>query len=114
MNKVFYISSSLLLICIPFILWSPALLMPDIIFPLRVDSVYLQFQKDQFIKSHTGSDLLMADSIFNFNPADVGLKYSAFEVKTLDDLVLKGWYIPVDDTDAASLLVLFLCRGDRG
>jgi len=102
---LYHIIAFLLLAIAAFILFSSSLVLPDLIYPQRIDSLYVQFQKEQFLKEHPNNEAT-ADSLFIFNPADIGLKYQPFDVKTTDGLTLKGWYIPADDSDAVSLLVL--------
>src|SRR5438093_5963894 len=92
-QQLYYITATLLLGAAVFILLSPSLVIPDLIYPQRIDSVYLQFQKNQFLKDHAG-DRAAADSLFIFNPSDVGLQYKSFSIITLDSFVLKGWFIP--------------------
>src|SRR5205807_2567971 len=95
----------LLLFTAAFIFLSPSLVMPALIYPQRIDSLYIQFQKEQYLKLHPNEGAV-ADSLFIFNPSDLGLKYEPFNIRTIDSLVLKGWFIPADNTEAVSILVL--------
>lgn len=73
----------------------PTVVMPDLIYPQRLDSTYIAFHHN----NGDSSELL-------FNPSDVGLSYESFEVKTIDSVILKGWYIPQSDSEAATLVVI--------
>ncbi len=104
-NRIFFAFASILLCIAAFILWIPSLVTPDLIQPLRVDSMYIEYQRNQM--SHDqAANFSSIDSTIFFNPGDLGLIYKDFNVKTSDSLTLRGWMIEAEDSDANTILIL--------
>lgn len=95
-GRVFYFISSIIFLLGIFIVLSPALLIPDVIFPVRIDSTYIAFHAGQQTES---------DSIL-FSPSDLDLKYSEIQVTTIDHLNLNGWFVSATDTPANTIIIL--------
>lgn len=95
-GRIFYFFSALLVLIGSFILLSPSLITPDLIYPNRIDSTYIAYHSFQ---EGANPDTLL------FNPTDVGLKYSELKVITTDGLTLKGWITFVEDTPANTIII---------
>lgn len=104
-NRVFFSFASLLGCIGVFILIVPSLVTPDLIQPKRIDSLYMEYQRMQIFNDQPGN-FASIDSTILFNPSDLGLEYRNFDVNTPGGLVLRGWFIPVNDTNANTILVL--------
>ena len=96
LGRIFYFISSIFFLAGAFIFLSPILLIPDLIYPLRVDSTYISF--------HAAIDGNNPDSIL-LKPSDVGLKYSDVKIITNDDLQLNGWFVGAEDSMANTILI---------
>lgn len=96
LGRIFYFISSLFFLTGAFIFLSPTLLIPDLIYPVRIDSAYIAF--------HANMDGNNIDSLL-LNPSDVGLKFSDMKIITNDDLQLNGWYVGADDSMANTILI---------
>lgn len=104
-NRVFFAFASLFACIAVFILLVPTLVTPDLVRPDRVDSTYIEFQREQlFIEQPQNFKTI--DSTLFFNPGDLGMAYEAFDVMTFDSLILRGWYIADDDSNANTILLL--------
>ncbi len=88
-----------------FIFLSPYLMMPSLIYPVRVDSLYVHNEQVKTSLEEKGANVQNA-KIFLFNPSSVNLYYENFNVRTKDSLILRGWYIPVNDEEATTILIL--------
>jgi alpha/beta superfamily hydrolase len=104
-NRVFFSFASLLLLVAVFILIVPTLVTPDLLEPDRIDSSFIEFQRQQLFNTHPENFAAIDSTIF-FSPTDLNLKYSNITVFTADSLKLNGWYISADDTNANTILVL--------
>src|SRR6185436_12069370 len=104
-NRVFFSFASLLLLVAFFILIVPSLVTPDLLQPDRIDSSFVEFQRQQLFNTHPESFEAIDSTIF-FSPADLNLEYSNITVWTADSLKLNGWYISAGDTNANTILVL--------
>lgn len=96
-GKIFYFVSSLVVLIGGFVFLSPSLLTPDLIYPERIDSVYIAFHSDMVTNP---------ENILMFNPSAVDLKYSDIQVKTIEGFPLNGWYVYAADTPANTILIL--------
>ncbi len=101
--KVFYLFSSLLLLTAAFIIFSPTLISPELINPVRIDSLYITLQKAQASNSQDSSD---NSSTLFFNPSEVNLRYENFDVTTTDKQILRGWFVSCDDSIANTLIII--------
>src|SRR5438874_835960 len=97
LNKLFYSFASLLLLAAAFIFLCRVFITPELIYPMRIDSLYVRYEVNR-VKGNTSSVL--------FNPASLGLKYKNFDVKTTDNLTLRGWYVTCDDSEANTILII--------
>src|SRR5690349_4190448 len=88
-----------------FIYLSPYFMMPSIIYPVRVDSLYVHNEQIKSTLNEPGANTQNQKS-FLFNPSSVNLYYENFNVRTFDSLTLKGWYIPAEESEAATILIL--------
>ena len=104
-NRVFFSFASLLVLIAFFILIVPTLVMPDLLEPDRIDSSFIEFQRQQLFNTHPESFEAIDSTIF-FSPGDLNLEYSNITVWTADSLKLNGWYISAGDTNANTILVL--------
>lgn len=96
LGRIFYFISSLFFLAGAFIFLSPILLIPDLIYPVRIDSTYLTF--------HASLDGNNVDSML-LNPTDVGLEYSDMKIITNDNLQLNGWYVSAEEKKANTILI---------
>ena len=96
LGRIFYFISSLFFLIGTFIFLSPILLIPDLIYPNRIDSTYISFHST--LNGNNGDSLLLT-------PADVGLKFSEMKIITDDDVQLNGWYVRTEDSLANTILL---------
>ncbi len=101
LNKLFYSVASLLLLFAAFIFLCKVFITPELIYPHRVDSLYVRYEVERNINSSTGKNVQAF-----YNPSSLGMHYENFNVKTSDGLTLSGWYIPTDAEDANTLLII--------
>jgi uncharacterized protein len=99
MSKVFKTVCIVLLLLGTFVAFLPTLVMPDLIYPERIDSNYVLFQHERFRADEHQPEIYLT-------PADLNLVYEDVEVHADDSALLKGWYIPLNDTDAATLVIV--------
>src|SRR5689334_20944150 len=100
LNKLFYSIASVLILVAAFIFLCKVVITPELIYPLRVDSLYVKYE----VENNDGSNGKPAGTFFN--PSSLGMTYENFNVKTLDGLTLRGWYVPSDVPDANTLLII--------
>src|SRR5689334_12838871 len=106
MRKRFLSLAELLLICILVMsITVPFIVMPDILYPERVDSLYVKNQELKYLQGDS-SVLKKNASVFLYNPGSLNLPYENFEARALDSAVLKAWYIP--STSPQNFLVLVI------
>ncbi|MBL0105018.1 MAG: alpha/beta hydrolase [Bacteroidetes bacterium] len=96
LNKLFFATGAVVMLLAGFIAIAPSALTCDLIYPNRIDSIWVCY--------HARFDPAIDSTILN--PGDLRLKYSDFNVRTADSLLLKGWYIPAADTPANTILIL--------
>lgn len=84
---------------------TPIFSITELIYPVKIDSVYLRAQQLKYER-----DLSMgrakSGKIFLYNPTQLGLLNKEINVKTKDSVELKGWY--VTDSTIKSTVVLIL------
>jgi uncharacterized protein len=83
----------------------PFIVMPDIIYPERVDSLYIKNQEMKLL-SGDSSVLKKNASVFLYNPGSLHLDYENLEVRALDSALLKAWYIPSQNPQNFLVLIL--------
>jgi pimeloyl-ACP methyl ester carboxylesterase len=105
LNKFFYSVASLLLIVAAFTFASPFFVSPDLIYPVRVDSLYVKYESEQSVKAGIHDSLGKGNSML-FSPASLGMEFEKFDVKTSEGLILRGWYAACRDEDANTLLII--------
>jgi alpha-beta hydrolase superfamily lysophospholipase len=101
LNKLFYSIASLLLLFAGFIFLCKLLIAPELIYPLRVDSLYVKYEAEHAINNSVVKPVPPL-----YNPSSLGMKYDNFNVKTMDGLTLSGWYVRSEDEGANTLLIL--------
>src|SRR5690349_16984160 len=104
-NRIFFAFASLLILIAVFILLVPSLVIPDLLEPQRIDSTYLEFQRQQAFQEQP-SNFASIDSTIFFNPGDLHMEFSNMDVMTPDSLLLRGWYISSGDSNANTFLLL--------
>ena len=105
LNKVYYSLASLLLLLAAFIFLCPVFVTPDLIYPNRVDSLFVRFESERVIKSAMPGQLVKQLPVL-FNPGSLDLSYQQFNVRTGDNKILRGWYISADDAEANTILIV--------
>ncbi len=105
LNKFFYSVASLLLLIAAFIFASTFFVAPDLIYPVRVDSLYVKYESERATRTASHDSLGKALPVL-FNPSSLGMKYEKFDVQTADGLILRGWYIANGDEEANTLLII--------
>lgn len=105
LNKFFYSVASLLLIIAAFIFACPFFITPEIIYPVRVDSLYVKYESERTMKATTRDSSGKSLPLL-FNPSSLGMNYENLSVKTTDGLLLHGWYVACDDDEANTLLII--------
>ncbi len=106
LNKIYYLISSLLAFLAAFIYFSPVVVTTDFIYPLRIDSMYVTLHDKLPDEEMLPPETVYEDVIRLYNPASLGLEYSEFDVKTLDNLILRGWYVAAPDTPSNTIILL--------
>jgi len=105
LNKFFYSIASLLLLLAAFMFCSPFFVAPDLIFPLRVDSIYVKYESEKNAKSAPRDSLGRVLPIL-YNPSSLNVHYENVTVRTIDGLTLNGWYVASGDSEANTLLII--------
>lgn len=105
-NKVYYLVSSLLAFLAAFIYFSPVVVTTDFIYPLRIDSLYVTLHDKLPDEEALPPEINYEDFIRLYNPGSIALDYSNFDVKTLDNLILRGWFVAASDTPANTIILL--------
>ncbi len=95
-GKIYYFISAILFLSGAFIFLTPSLLTPDLIYPERIDSAYIVYHAAQM----EGIDTIL------LNPKDLELDYSDIRVKTVDGILLKGWFVASADTPANTIIII--------
>ncbi len=106
LNKFYYLLSSVFAFLAVFIYFSPGLVMPDFIYPLRIDSNYVRLHFSPADEKPVSPEDEYAEDLPMFNPGSIGLHYTNFNVKTLDHFILRGWYVPAPDTPANTIILI--------
>src|SRR5258706_1983681 len=106
MKRRFLSFAELMLICVLVMsITVPFLVLPDILYPERIDSLYVKNQELKLLQEDSSAAKKNA-SVFLYNPGSLNLAYENFEVRALDSAVLKAWYIPSDNQQNFIVLVL--------
>lgn len=82
----------------------PFVVMPDILYPERMDSLYVQNMEIKFMQSDSSER--KSRQQFLYNPSSLHLSYKNFEVKTADSVRINAWYIPSDATQNFVVVIL--------
>jgi len=104
LNKFFYSIAAMLLLIGAFIFACPFFITPEIIYPVRVDSLYVRFESEH--SRSLNHDSLAIQSPAFFNPSSLGMKYENFDVQSPGGITLSGWYVSAEDADANTILLL--------
>lgn len=105
LTSVAFLFDFALLAIAGFIYFSPYFIMPTLIYPVRVDSLYVHNEQIKASLDEPGM-APQGPKTFLYNPSSVDLYYENFDVRTTDSLLLRGWYIPAKDSDATTILLL--------
>ncbi|REJ82985.1 MAG: alpha/beta hydrolase [Bacteroidetes bacterium] len=105
LSKIYYLCSSLLLFLSAFVFLSPGLISPDMIYPKRIDSVYIELHDVKFA-GEIVSKQTSEDETKLFNPLSLGIPYTEFKVVSDDALQIDCWFIPVEDSAANTIVLL--------
>src|SRR5258705_12955283 len=104
--KRFLSLAELLLICILVMsITVPFIVMPDVLYPQRIDSLYVKNQEMKFLQGDSSAVKKNAE-VFLYNPGSLNMMYESFETRALDSVVLKAWYIPSDNPQNFLVLIL--------
>jgi alpha-beta hydrolase superfamily lysophospholipase len=101
LNKLFYSVASLLLFFAAFIFLCRVFITPELIYPHRIDSLYVKYEVERSVNNLTGKNVQAF-----YNPSSLGMKYENFNIKTADGILLYGWYIASDEPEANTLLII--------
>src|SRR5436190_13111171 len=77
----------------------------ELINPTRVDSMYVKVQEIDY-NTHQGQSDNKRNTHFYYSPADFNMPYNELEVKTIDSLILKGWYISSNDRNNHTTILI--------
>ena len=84
---------------------APFVVMPDILYPDRMDSLYVKTREIKFLQSDSTSEKKNHEA-FLYNPRSLNLPYENFEVKTKDSVTIKAWWIPSEAKQNFLVIVL--------
>jgi alpha-beta hydrolase superfamily lysophospholipase len=70
----------------------PFVVMPDIIYPQRMDSLYVKSLEIKFMQGDSSGK--KTGQQFLYNPSSLNLSYKDFHVITTDSIRIDAWYIP--------------------
>src|SRR5690349_14490619 len=99
--------AELLLICVLVMSMTvPFMVMPDVLYPERIESLYVKNQELNFLQGDSSSAGKKASDVFLYNPGSLHMEYDNLEVRALDSAVLKAWYIPSDNPQNFLVLIL--------
>ncbi|MBL0105230.1 MAG: hypothetical protein IPP51_16530 [Bacteroidetes bacterium] len=96
LNKLFFATGAVVMLLAGFIAIAPSALTCDLIYPNRIDSIWVCY--------HARFDPAIDSTILN--PGDLRLKYSDFNVRTADSLLLKAGTFPRSRHSANTILIL--------
>ncbi len=105
LNKFFYSIASLLLLAAAFMFASPFFVSPDIIYPVRIDSLYIKYEAERTDRSMFHDSLGRPLPVL-YNPSSLGLTYENMIVRADDGILLRGWYVACGDEEANTLLIV--------
>ncbi|MCC7231742.1 MAG: alpha/beta hydrolase [Bacteroidia bacterium] len=105
LNRFYYLVSALMIFAGAFMYLSPSLISPDLIYPVRVDSVYARLYSDPVRENPGNEDERDTEWTF-FTPMSFGLPYDTLRVISDDGIALDGWFVAAADTPANTLLIL--------
>jgi alpha-beta hydrolase superfamily lysophospholipase len=77
----------------------------EILTPLRVDSLYVKSQEVDYLRQQENMDNKVMPHFFQ-SPADLHLCFTDLEIRTADSLRLKGWYLPSDNYNNSTLVLI--------
>ena len=83
---------------------APFVVMPDILYPERMDSLYVRNLEIKFQQSDSAAK--KNQQPFLYNPSSLNLAYENFEVITQDSVRIKAWYIPSDAEQNFAVVIL--------
>jgi len=104
-TSISFLFDFLLIAIAGFMFFSPYFIMPSLIYPVRVDSLYVHNEQIKYSLDEGNPNAKNAKT-FLFNPLSLNLEYEDFDVRTKDSLTLRGWYIPSEEEEATTVLVL--------
>ena len=77
----------------------------EILTPVRIDSLYVKAQEVDFRRQQENSDSKIKPHFF-LSPSDLHLCYTDITIRSADSLLLKGWYIPSDNYNNSTLILI--------
>jgi len=83
----------------------PFVVMPDILYPDRMDSLYVKSLELKYIQSDTSATKKRPED-FLYNPGSLNLPYKNFEVITNDSISINSWYIPSEAKQNFIVIIL--------
>lgn len=104
-NKLFYAVASLLFLVAAFLYLIRFFITPELIYPIRIDSLYVKYEAERNAVFSSDDQPEKSIQVY-FNPLMLGMPYDLFDVKTFDGLLLKGWFIPSQEENANTLLIV--------
>ncbi len=105
LNKFFYLITGLLFLLAAFIFACPFFITPELICPVRVDSLYVKYESEKNAISNP-QDVVVKINPPLYNPGSLGMAYQNFNIKTADSLTLRGWYVSTGEEESNTLLII--------
>ena len=93
-KKVLSLAELTLVFFIVMCMAAPFMVMPDILYPERMDSLYVQRMEIKYLQNDSPDNKNKQQ--FLYNPSSLNLSYRNFEVITADSVKINAWYIPSD------------------
>lgn len=93
-KRIWSLAELMLVFIIVMSMAAPFVVMPDILYPQRMDSLYVRNMEIKYLRSDSAER--KSRQQFLYNPASLNLSYVDFEVTTADSVRIHAWYIPSD------------------
>ena len=78
---------------------------PELIYPARIDSLYVKYEAERNAEL-AAHDMNEKPAQVFFNPSSLGMPFENFNTKTIDGIMLRGWYVAANDDEANTLLII--------
>ena len=104
-NDFFKAVMIIVLVVAALIFFSPLIGISDLIYPVRIDSTYVKYQKQTFL-SQSNQDTNSIRKEFLYLPSQLGLRYKEITSVSPDSVKIKSWFIYSAEPSKNTLVIL--------